>query len=37
MDYLLCWMHYPGADQAKTVRAMRLFATEVMSHFHNRA
>ncbi len=35
MDYLICWMHYPGADHAKTVRAMRLFATEVMPHFQH--
>ena len=33
MDYLICWMHYPGAEHAKTVRAMRLFAKEVMPHF----
>ena len=35
MDYLICWMHYPGADHAKTVRAMRLFAKEVMPHFRD--
>jgi len=33
MDYLICWMHYPGADHQKTLRAMRLFAKEVMPHF----
>jgi alkanesulfonate monooxygenase SsuD/methylene tetrahydromethanopterin reductase-like flavin-dependent oxidoreductase (luciferase family) len=33
MDYLICWMHYPGADHHKTLRAMRLFAKEVMPHF----
>jgi hypothetical protein len=33
MDYLICWMHYPGADHQKTLHAMRLFAKEVMPHF----
>lgn len=33
MDYLICWMHYPSADHQKTLRAMRLFAKEVMPHF----
>ena len=37
MDYLLCWMQFPGVDQAKTVRAMRLFAKEVMPHFQKSA
>jgi alkanesulfonate monooxygenase SsuD/methylene tetrahydromethanopterin reductase-like flavin-dependent oxidoreductase (luciferase family) len=36
MDYLICWMHYPGADHAKSVRAMRLFAKEVMPHFRDK-
>jgi alkanesulfonate monooxygenase SsuD/methylene tetrahydromethanopterin reductase-like flavin-dependent oxidoreductase (luciferase family) len=33
MDYLICWMHYPGAAHQKTPRAMRLFAKKVMPHF----
>ena len=37
MDYLLCWMQFPGVEHAKTVRAMRLFATEVMPHFQKSA
>ena len=35
MDYLICWMHYPGAEHAKSVRSMRLFAKEVMPHFQD--
>ncbi len=35
MDYLICWMHYPGADHGKSLRAMRLFSKEVMPHFTN--
>jgi alkanesulfonate monooxygenase SsuD/methylene tetrahydromethanopterin reductase-like flavin-dependent oxidoreductase (luciferase family) len=33
MDYLVCWMHFPGADPRKTERSMRLFAKEVMPRF----
>jgi len=33
MDYLVCWMHFPGADPQKTVKSMRLFAKEVMPRF----
>lgn len=33
MDYLICWMQFPGVDADKTLNSMRLFAARVMPHF----
>jgi len=32
MDYLICWMQFPGVEMDKTMNSMRLFAKEVMPH-----
>lgn len=33
MDYLVCWMQFPGGDPQKTLKSMRLFVKEVIPHF----